>query len=422
MPNLGKGTECIKLIVSQVSQDMREAIVPVLFPALGAYVSGAEFMYPDQTWKETCGMLAHLTGYSGVGKGQLSFCVEAIMRKFRAHDEAELEKLVEWQRTVKSKGANKEKPIRPDVSFWFPPADVTNPAFLQNAMACELAGNHTQYYNMPEIEMADRMCGGHKQVSQTIRNIYDRQQAGALRATADGVTGNPILRANVTFSSTPYAARKFYRKELHIGTFGRIPFSFRPRQERSGKIPKMGKFDDKFLKELDVYLLRLESCKGRFIIPQLNRLTERIAGDMATVADLADDDTLWDMSKRALVNAWKNGCVLYILNGQEWTRQMGDLVEWMVYHDLWSKFQVFSDLLKEGELNMRETKKNGPTDMLEDLPDTFSTPQLEALRVSMDKPKDATSQLKNWTYRGFISYSDETGLYTKTELYLKRKR
>ena len=100
MPNLGKGTECIKLIVSQVSQDMREAIVPILFPALGAYVSGAEFMYPDQTWKETCGMLAHLIGNSGVGKGQLSFCVEAIMRKFRAHDEAELEKLVEWQRTV----------------------------------------------------------------------------------------------------------------------------------------------------------------------------------------------------------------------------------------------------------------------------------------------------------------------------------
>ena len=39
-----------------------------------------------------------------------------------------------------------------------------------------------------EVEMADRMCGGHKQISQMLRNIYDRQRAGALRATADGIT------------------------------------------------------------------------------------------------------------------------------------------------------------------------------------------------------------------------------------------
>ena len=176
------------------------------------------------------------------------------------------------------------------------------------------------------------------------------------------------------------------------------------------------------MKELDGYLVRLESCKGRFVITPLNRLIDRIAADMATIADLADDDTLWDMSKRALVNAWKNGCVMYILNGQEWTRAMSDLVEWMVYHDLWSKVQVFSDLLKEGEANSREAKKDGPKNMLEDLPDTFSEPQLEALRVSLDKPKDAKIQLRVWRHRGFISYSDETGLYSKTQLYLKRKK
>ena len=35
MPYLGKGTECIKLLVSQISPDMREVIVPMLFSALG---------------------------------------------------------------------------------------------------------------------------------------------------------------------------------------------------------------------------------------------------------------------------------------------------------------------------------------------------------------------------------------------------
>jgi hypothetical protein len=37
---------------------------------------------------------------------------------------------------------------------------------------------------------------------------------------------------------------------------------------------------------------------------------------MASLADLADDDVLWDVSKRALVSAWKAGCVMWVLNNQ----------------------------------------------------------------------------------------------------------
>ena len=86
MPSLGKGTECIQILASQISPDMREAIVPMLFPALGAYISGTEFQYPDNTWKEPCGQMAHLIADSGMGKGQLTACIEAICRDFRAHD------------------------------------------------------------------------------------------------------------------------------------------------------------------------------------------------------------------------------------------------------------------------------------------------------------------------------------------------
>ena len=422
MPNLGKGVECIKLLVSQISPDMREAIVPMLFPALGAYVSGSEFQYPDLTWKEMCGQMAHLIAESGMGKGQLTYCIEAIMRKCRQHDEEELQKLVAWQKTVKTKGANKEKPARPDIAFFFPPADVTNPAFIQNAMACEISGDHTQYYNMTEVEMADRMCGGHRQVSQTIRNIYDRQRAGALRATADGVTGNPTLRANITFSSTPFSARKFYKYELFNGVLGRVIISYKARQDRNGRIPRQGRYEEAFMNKLDEYIDCLEACKGRFIIPQLNKLADKLALDMATIADLADDDLLWDMGKRAIISAWKSGCILYILNGQRWTRAMGELVEWLVYHDLWSKIQLFGDMLKEGDVSTSEIRKTGPKNMLDDLQDTFNEAQLEALRVSADKTREGTkSQLNVWKFRGFITYNEQTGLYSKTEAYLKGK-
>ena len=420
MPTLRKGTECIKILLSQVSKDMREPLVPMLFPILGAHVSSTEFQYPDLTWKELCGMMANLVAESGGNKGQLSGLVEAICRNLRNHDETEMKKLVEWQRQVKTKGANKDKPERPEVSFWFPPSDVTNPAFIQNAMACENLGGRTQYLNLPEVEMADRMCGGHKQVTQVLRNIYDRQRSGALRATADGVTGNPILRANLTISSTPVAARKFYKYELFNGTFGRMVFSYKARTGRSGQIPRQGKYTEEFFQKLDGYLTRLDICKGRFIIRPLNTLIDCLAQDMASLADLTDDDVLWDISKRALVSAWKAGCVMWVLNNQTWTSSMGDLVEWLVYHDLWSKMQLFADLLGKDADATSEARRRGPKNMLNSLPDTFNEAQLEALRMQLDKSKEGTNkQLNMWVFRKFITYNPLTGLYTKTDEYRK---
>lgn len=420
MPNLGKGTECIKILLSQTSKDMHEPLVPMLFPILGAHISGTEFQYPDLTWKEPCGMMAQLVGDSGCNKGQLSNLVEAICRDFRQHDEEELKKLVEWQRQVKTKGANKEKPARPEVAFYFPPSDTTRPAFLQNAMALETHGGRTQYLNMPEVEMADGMCGGHRQVSHMLRNIYDRQRAGALRATADGVTGNPVLRANLTLSATPFAARQYYKNDLFNGTFGRMVFSYKARTTRDGRIPRQGKYDDDFYQKLDEYVARLDLCKGRYIIRPLNKLADKLAQDMASLADLADDDVLWDCSKRALVSAWKAGCILWVLNNQTWTRAIGDIVEWLVYRDLWSKMQLFADLLGRDADQVSEAQRRGPKNMLDDLPNTFNEAQLEALRMELGKSREGTnSQLRKWLFRKFITYSEQTGLYTKTEEYLK---
>ena len=419
MPFLGKGINCIKILLSQASKDMHEPLVPMLFPILAAHMSGAEFQYPDLTWKEPCGMMANLVAESGGNKGQLSLLVEAICRDFRLHDEDELKKLVEWTKQVKTKSANKEKPARPDVSFWFPPSDVTNPAFIQNAMALEAQGGRTQYINMPEVEMADQMCGGHKKISHMLRNIYDKARAGALRATADGVTGNPLLRVNLTISSTPFATRKFYKYELFNGTFGRMVFSYKPRTNRDGRIPRQGKYDEKFYHQLDEYLARLEGCKGRFIIRPLNYLTDRLAQDMATMADLADDDVLFDISHRALISAWKAGCVLWVLNNQTWTKSMGEMVEWLVWHDLWSKMQIFADMLGKDADQMSEAQRRGPKNMLDSLPDSFNEAQLKALRTSLGKTEEGTnSQLRKWLFRRFITYSNQTGLYTKTDEYL----
>jgi hypothetical protein len=260
----------------------------MLFPSLGAHISGAEFQYPDYSWKEPTGLMANLVADSGCNKGQLSYLVEAICRDFREHDKGEMAKI-------------------------------------------------------------------------------------------------------------------------------------EARQKRDGRIPRLGKFTDEFYGKLDGYLERLVSCKGHFIIRPLNKLTDRLAQDIASLADLTDDDVLWDMSKRALHSAWKAGCILWVLNNQTWTKSMSEFVEWLVYRDIWSKMRLFADMLGQDADQLSEARRRGPKNMLDSLPDTFNEAQLEALRLEIGKSKEGTSgQLRKWLFRKFITYSAQTGLYTKTEEYLKQ--
>ena len=422
MPNLGKGTECIKILLSQVSDNMQEPMVPMFFPVLGAHISGTEFQYPDNSWKEPTGMMVNLVAHSGDNKGQFKDLTNAVCRDFIKHDMAEENKILEWQKKKQTEPDNKKKTARPDVFFRFPPTNTTSAGLIQNAMALEAQGGLTQYFNLPEVEMADRLCGGHKQVSVLLRNVYDLDRAGALRATADGVTGNPIIRACFTISSNPDSTRRFYKYELTNGTFGRMVFSYKPRGERKGDIPRLGKYPDEFYQKLDNYMGRLDLCKGRFIIRPLNKLTDKLARDMATLADLVDDDLLFEISHRALVSAWKAGCVMWVLNNQTWTKAMGELVEWLVYHDLWSKMQLFADMLGQDADQLIEAQRRGPKNMLDGLPDTFNEAQLEALRTSIGKNKEgAGAQLRQWQCRKFITFDSQTGLYTKTEDYLNGK-
>ena len=420
MPKVPKTAKIIDLVLKNVSSDMREPLVPLLFPLLGSRISDAKFLYPDNTYKELCGQMAHLVADSGANKGQFGTLVEQINGDLRTHDYEVLEKLASFNKRIKTISANKEKPERPDTPLLFPPCDTTKPAFIQNAIALEKAGNLTQYLNLPEVEMANQICGGHKAVSLMMRNIFDVARGGALRATADGVTGDPTLRVNMTISSTPLAARNFYKSELFNGTFGRIIFSYKPRSARSGRIPRQGKYGEAFQAKLGPYLELLRTTKGRFVIPKLNKLIDDLAAQMANLADLADDDVLFDVSKRSLVNAWKAGCILWICNNRTWSMAFNPLVEWLVYRDLWSKLQIFGDMLSTDKDSLSEVQRKGPKNMLDNLPNVFTVTQLAAVRKENGKNEEgAKEQLRNWKNRGFVDYDAPSDTYCKTEKYLK---
>ena len=425
MPNLGKGTECFKLLLSQTSFDMHAPLLPMLFPVLGTKISNAEFQYPSGQWFEMCGQQAALIADSAGNKGQLGLLVEACNRDFRQEDAEELKKYLQYQKTYKKRSQSKERPEEVFPLLRFLPADCSKPGYLKASMACQEHGGLTNYIDLKEIEQLDNLCGSHKQVTQMLRLMWDREVYNALRATVDGITGSALLRTNLTVSTTPVRARSFFKSNLFDGTLGRMVFSYKPRGNRDGKIPRIGKLSDEFYQQLDEeYLARLANCKGRYVIKPLNKLIERLANDIAELGDLTDNDCLWDMGKRSLISAWKAGCIMWALNNMSWSRSMADVVEWLVGHDMWSKYQVLGDMLKEGDTSTAEASKAVPANMLDDIKGTsFTEQQLEALRTSSGKSKDGTKrQLRVWVHRGLITFNAETGLYTKTEAYLNRAR
>lgn len=424
MPNLGRGLETFRLLLSQASKDMHEPLLPMLFPVLGTKVSNAEFLYPSGQWFELCGQQAALIADSAGNKGQLGLLVEACNRDFRQQDAEELKRYLEYQKTCKKRSQSKDRPEEVFPLLRFLPADCSKPGYLKAQMACQERGGLTTYIDLKEIEQLDNLCGSHKQVTQMLRLMWDREVYNALRATVDGITGSALLRTNLTISTTPVRARIFFKNNLYDGTLGRVVFSYKPRGNRDGRIPRIGKFDDGFYLQLDEYLARLDNCKGRHTIRPLNKLIDSLANKMAEMGDLTDNDSLWDMGKRSLISAWKAGCLLWALNNMTWSRSMGDVVEWLVWHDMWSKYQVLGDMLKEGDTSTDEASKSVPTNMLDDIKgNTFTEEQLVVLRESYGKSKEGTKrQLRVWVHRGLISLNAETGTYSKTEYYLNRTR
>ena len=425
-PSTGRGTEFLKFFSSKASAKMRQPLKPSAFPAVSAHIpSEVKMKYSDGKYYEIgAGQLSHLIGVSGIGKREQSHLVGATCRDFEAHDTAEFQRLALWSSQMKSRAANRAKPERPtDIYFLYPPEDITKPAFAQNCQALEQNGGLTQYINLSECEAATRIAGSKSQMSVLIRNAFDVERGGGqLRASESGISANPVIRLCMTMSSTPEVAQAFYKRDMRNGFFSRINIAYVPRGERIGKIPKQKDYDEDYFAMMDMYLQKLKTARGSFCVKQLNKVADQLAEEMVDLANLADSDDLFEISHRSIFSSWKKASVLWLLNDQIYTRSIGEWMVYFCYYDLWSRLQVFNQMISPGDVQTDNAHKRGQVNMLESLPNPFSEQQLENLRISLGKSKDGTKhQISVWVNRNFVAYSNQTGLYSKTEEYLKGK-
>lgn len=413
--------EFVEHAISKVPEIMRPAAAMGMFAPAGAQMHDVAFRYTDNRLHEPVFMAGCIAG-SSMGKGYLDDLYEAMVRSLREHDKETRRKIDEWTTICNTKGGSKDKPPRPtDAAILVPEPDMTKPSLILLFCDAEREGNRRLYSMIPELDLLNTCCGTHKNVSKLIRVNFDTKRYGAQRATPNGVSGNPYSRWNFNFATTPEMGQNFFKDCLTNGTLGRMFIAYVPRPAEN-KQPIQGNYDQEYQDKLEFFLDKLRKANGEIETPELMVLVEKISTDFRKLDELTEDDDFSSFWHRSLVMSWMVGCLLYIANDYKWSHELAEFVEWVMYYDLWSKIALFFVMIRNDKIRMirPDNKNTGPKNMLDMLPDSFAKDQLVQLRESRGMEPECEEQLKKWRSRKYIIYCKQTGLYTKTDAYLRK--
>ena len=178
--------------------------------------------------------------------------------------------------------------------------------------------------------------------------------------------------------------------------------------------------DAKFSDSLKPYIDRLNAANGNIDLPQAQRLIMRLDKEAKDTAWLMDDEQYERQAYRGVVSAWLRAMVLYIAEGR-WSKEIENFAMWSMKYDLWCKMHFFSEQLHQ-QMAGEVVRIRGPKNMLDELPDSFTREDAQAVRIRERKKNSNPSQmLCMWVERGYIT-RDEDSVYHKTPAYLKRQK
>lgn len=416
----------IRVAISKVPDHCRPAMANAIFPAWATRMGGVKLEYADNSEMEAT-MMNLLVAPMSTGKSCIKKPIDICLKDIMARDMLCREQEQQWKDEQNSKSANKKGSVRPtDICIQVNDSDMTNAAFTQRLADAERAGHKCLYTRMDEVEMLSKMAGGNSKemVSRIICRNFDTDMYGQERVGAQSVTARAPMRWCWNASTTPASAIRFFRKNVNDGTVSRISFCTIPQTEDNGEIPVYKKYDEKYEQQIMAYLQLLDEAKDKGLI--VCQQAKKMANDLCKLgverAALFDDDGYRILARRGAVIAFRKACILYIMNGCKWSREIEDFCRWSFDYDIWCKMSLFSEALNEDMEMERRVVRGGMANMLDLLPDEFTREECRSMRIQQGKknpnPKD---QLGQWTKRGFITYDVETQKYHKTQKYLSSR-
>ena len=391
----------VELLISKTPEIYQPAVACAIFPPLATHLWRTKFRYIDNVEHEATLMTCLLAG-TGAGKSCVQKPIDFIMEDIRKRDAENLKREKEWKEEMMRKGANKDKRKRPEnLIIQEIDADMTNPAFV---MRTAEAKEHFLYTSLNEIDQFDALRGIGNQQFRIMCLAFDpSNKFGQSRVEIQSVTERVCVRFNWNASTTIDKGQRYFAKVLTDGPLSRINFCTIPEREIGEDIPIYGTYDDEFRKSLKPYIENLCMASGLVECQEAYDLAVVLKNENAEFARTSQNRIFENFSFRANVIAYLKACVLYVANGYRWEPEMDDFIRWSERYDLYCKMRFFGDMIARENSAGEKSSKRGPENLLQLLPDIFTMPQLDAIRMEHGlNAKGTRNVIKQWIYRGYI--------------------
>ena len=391
----------VELLISKTPEIYQPAVACAIFPPLATHLWRTKFRYIDNVEHEATLMTCLLAG-TGAGKSCVQKPIDFIMEDIRKRDAENLRREKEWKEEMMRKGANKDKRKRPEnLIIQEIDADMTNPAFV---MRTAEAKEHFLYTSLNEIDQFDALRGIGNQQFRIMCLAFDpSNKFGQSRVGIQSVTERVCVRFNWNASTTIDKGQRYFAKVLTDGPLSRINFCTIPEREIGEDIPIYGTYDDEFRNSLKPYIENLCMASGLVECQEAYDLAVVLKNENAEFARTSQNRIFENFSFRANVIAYLKACVLYVANGYRWEPEMDDFIRWSERYDLYCKMRFFGDMIARENSAGEKSSKRGPENLLQLLPDIFTMPQLDAIRMEHGlNAKGTRNVIKQWIYRGYI--------------------
>ena len=398
----------VELLISKTPEIYQPAVACAIFPPLATHLWRTKFRYIDNVEHEATLMTCLLAG-TGAGKSCVQKPIDFIMEDIRKRDAENLKREKEWKEEMMRKGANKDKRKRPEnLIIQEIDADMTNPAFV---MRTAEAKEHFLYTSLNEIDQFDALRGIGNQQFRIMCLAFDHSNKfGQSRVGIQSVTERVCVRFNWNASTTIDKGQRYFSKVLTDGPLSRINFCTIPEREIGEDIPIYGTYDDEFRNSLKPYIENLCMASGLVECQEAYELAVVLKNENAEFARTSQNRIFENFSFRANVIAYLKACVLYVANGYRWEPEMDDFIRWSERYDLYCKMRFFGDMIARENSAGEKSSKRGPENLLQLLPDIFTMPQLDAIRMEHGlNAKGTRNVIKQWIYRGYIERISPTG-------------
>ncbi|MCI6118673.1 MAG: hypothetical protein MR717_05195, partial [Prevotella sp.] len=401
---------------AKVPEMYRPAVCEAVFAPLSTYVHGVKFRYWDGVEHEPT-FMSVLTAPMSIGKGCVRKPISIILDELVKKDESNRARESEWKQ--KNPASKQKRDPRPsDICVQVLIDNLTDAVFNQRVYDAHMNGQRYLYTTVDELDTLKKITsrGTASEVSVIIRKAFDNSKHGQERVGADSVTGIAPLRFNFNASTTNRNFQQFFAREMTTGTVTRLSLStiIKP---SDAKRPVFKEYDANYREEVRKLTQKLSMLSGEISCPKCNKFAEQLCDENEQLASLYGSEPYLVLSYRATVIAWLKGMMLYVMNGEKWTKDIENYMEWSLRYDLWVKMHVIGKMLDVAfSEEENATARKGPMNMLTLLNDEFRMEDLVVVRRKLGKSVESAlvkNQLQQWRKRKLVFFDSYDGQIRK---------